>query len=117
MSIFNFGKKKEKDSGPHRCGCGTDGTEAGETALSVKVLGAGCPSCHKMHENAKEAACSAGFPVKVEYVGDLKAIMGYGVMSLPALVVDGSVVSAGKLLSAQDIAAVLRNQKETHNQA
>ncbi|MGN0799762.1 MAG: thioredoxin family protein [Christensenellales bacterium] len=74
---------------------------------SIKVLGAGCKSCHVQYENAKAAAAKRKIPVEVEYVTDLQKIMGYGVMSMPALVVNEKVVSAGRLLDIDEIAALL----------
>lgn len=75
--------------------------------MEIKVLGTGCAKCVKLYDNVKAALASAGVQADVEKVTDLTAIMGYGVMSTPALVVDGKVVSAGKLLSVAEIAALL----------
>lgn len=118
MALFNFGKKKEEPQAPECC-CGTaqTGTEeagcccGGEKAdgiHSIKVLGAGCKTCHEQYENARAAVAALGLPVEVAYVTDLQKVMAYGVMSMPALVVNEKVVSAGKLLKASDVEALLR---------
>ena len=86
------------------CCCG--GTGSGIT--SVKVLGAGCRSCHEQYENAKEAVRALGLSAEVEYVTDLEKVMGYGVMSMPAIVVNEKVVSVGKVLKAADVEKLLR---------
>ena len=86
------------------CCCG--GTGSGIT--SVKVLGAGCRSCHEQYENAKEAVRALGLSAEVEYVTDLEKVMGYGVMSMPAIVVNEKVVSMGKVLKAADVEKLLR---------
>ena len=75
--------------------------------LSVKILGAGCASCHKQYENAKEAVKALGLAIEVEYVTDMAKIVEYGVMRMPAIVVNDKVVSAGKVLKATDVQALL----------
>ena len=72
---------------------------------NIKVLGSGCKSCHQLFENAKQAAALSG--ADVEYITDLQKIMEYGVMSMPALVVNEKVVSMGKVLKPVGIAALL----------
>ena len=74
---------------------------------SVKVLGAGCKSCHEQFENAKTAVKSLGLSAEVEYITDMEKIMGYGVMSMPALMIDDKIVSAGKVLKAKDVEKLL----------
>jgi small redox-active disulfide protein 2 len=72
--------------------------------VSVKVLGSGCPKCHKLEEVAKEATSALGSGVKVEHVYDYKQIMAYGVMTTPALVVNEVVKSAGRIPTKDEIA-------------
>ena len=74
---------------------------------SIKVLGAGCKSCHEMYENTRKAVKDAGIDVEVEYVTDMEKIMAYGIMSMPGLVVNEKVVSAGKVLKAADVEKLL----------
>lgn len=69
----------------------------------IKVLGSGCSSCHTLYENTQAAVKTMGLSMKVEYITDLKKIMEYGVMSIPALVVNEKVVSTGKVLKTADI--------------
>jgi small redox-active disulfide protein 2 len=75
--------------------------------MIIKVLGSGCSKCKKLEENVHKAIAEKGIAASVEKVSDLKAIMSYGVMMTPALVVDEKVVSSGKLLSSADIAKLL----------
>ena len=82
-------------SAPTPC-CGEKVSEI----TSVKVLGAGCASCHKQYENVKEAVRTLGLDVEVEYVTDMAKVVEYGVMSMPAIVVNEKVVSAGKVLKS-----------------
>ncbi len=74
----------------------------------VKVLGAGCKSCHEQYENAKAAVQTLGLNVEVEYITDMEKVMEYGVMSMPAIVVNDQVVSMGKVLKADAVEKLLR---------
>lgn len=120
MALFNFGKKKEEEkkaSAPAcRCGCPTSETkeitndccsEANDGICCIKVLGAGCKSCHEQYENAKQAVKAMGLSIEVEYITDMQKVMEYGVMSMPALVVNEKVVAMGKVLKAADVVALL----------
>ncbi len=71
--------------------------------MNIKVLGAGCKSCEALLNSTKEAVASKGIDTEVEYITDMEKIMSYGVMSMPALVVDEKVVSAGKVLKAREV--------------
>ena len=75
--------------------------------MNIKVLGGGCKSCETLLKAAKEAAMRKGVDTEIEYVTDMEKIMGFGVMRLPALVIDGKVVSAGKILKAKEIEDLL----------
>ena len=99
MALFNFGKKKEEKS----CCCG----KAVEGICCVKVLGAGCKTCHEQYENAKTAVAALGLNIEVEYITDMEKVMEYGVMSMPAIVVNDKVVSMGKLLKAAEVEKLL----------
>ena len=103
MALFNFGKKKEEKKAPSCC-CG----KAVEGICCVKILGAGCKSCHEQYENAREAVRNLGLDLEVEYITDMEKIMNYGVMSMPAIVVNEKVVSAGKVLKTADVEKLLK---------
>ena len=66
---------------------------------SVKVLGSGCANCKATVKLIEDVAKARGTPVAVEKVEDIQAIIGYGVMSTPGVVIDGKVVHAGGLPS------------------
>lgn len=115
MALFGFGKKeKEEKAAPCGCACSCSAPAkevgAGESG-SIKVLGTGCASCHALLENTKEAAARMGLEAEVEYVTDLARIAGYGVMRMPALVVDGAVVASGKVLKPEEIADLLHKAR------
>jgi small redox-active disulfide protein 2 len=74
---------------------------------NVKVLGSGCAKCHATVDLVKQAAADAGVAIELEKVEDMVAIVGYGVMSTPAVVVDGKVVHAGGVPDKAKIAGWL----------
>ena len=116
MALFHFGKKKEEES-PCCCGSPAAGEAKPETGCCgtatagiccIKVLGAGCKSCHQQYENAKEAVKALGLSVEVEYITDMQKVMAYGVMSMPALVINEKVASMGRVLKAAEVEELLR---------
>mgnify|MGYP000907102356 CR=1 FL=1 len=62
---------------------------------SVKVLGSGCAKCAATTELVKQVAAAKGIAIDLEKIEDLARIVGFGVLSTPAVVVDGKVVHAG----------------------
>lgn len=70
----------------------------------IEVLGPGCANCVRLAANAKEAADMAGVEAEIVKVTDYAQIAAYGVMSTPGLVIDGKLVSYGRIPSAGDIA-------------
>ena len=113
MALFNFGKKKEEKKGSCCCKSGAENTAAcccgpAEDIRSIKVLGAGYKSCHEQYEYAKEAVQSLGLNITVEYITDMEKIMAYGVMSMPAIVVNEKIVAYGKVLKAADVKKLLK---------
>lgn len=75
--------------------------------MIIKILGSGCKKCMALAENAKAAAEAKGIDAKIEKVTDIVAIAGFGIMSTPGLVIDGKVVSAGRVLKVSEISALL----------
>ena len=80
--------------------------------MKIEVLGSGCPKCKSLEANAREAVKEAGVEAEIVKVQDMKDILAYQVMSTPALVVDGKVVSTGKLLSPEQIIPLLSQSPE-----
>ncbi|WP_298619382.1 thioredoxin family protein [uncultured Zoogloea sp.] len=70
---------------------------------SVKVLGTGCANCRNTVALIEEVAKARGAEITLEKVEDLPAIMGYGVMSTPGVVIDGQVVHAGGVPSRSKV--------------
>lgn len=75
--------------------------------MEIKVLGTGCAGCKALHETVKQAVAELELNVTVVKEEDLMAIMAYDVMKLPALVIDGKVVSSGRKLSLLEVKGLL----------
>lgn len=124
MAFLGFGKKKDEEKKAPSCACsgGCSSTETTEIKNDgcldakdgicyIKILGAGCSSCHTQYENAKEAVKNMGLDIEVEYITDMQKVMKYGVMSMPAIVVNEQVVSQGKVFKAADFEKLLSEYK------
>lgn len=75
--------------------------------LHIEILGPGCGNCRSLEANARQAVEQLGLDAEVTKVTDDVTIAGYGVMSTPGLVVDGRVVSTGRVPTADQIAELL----------
>jgi small redox-active disulfide protein 2 len=76
---------------------------------TIQILGTGCPKCKKLAENAEAAAEGLGVEYELVKVTDLNEIIRLGAMMTPGLAIDGELRSSGKVLSAEEIRALLRN--------
>jgi len=135
MALFGFGKKKGAETGCD-CGgacepimtekeeavcCCTDvcteteslskSTDSSDTPsnanIAVKVLGSGCAKCNQLEAATKEALNKLGMDTTIDHVTDFAQIASYGVMTTPALVIDGKVVSYGKVLKTEEVVKIL----------
>ncbi|MBU1120228.1 TM0996/MTH895 family glutaredoxin-like protein [Patescibacteria group bacterium] len=71
--------------------------------MKIEILGSGCPNCKKLEENAKKALLESGKEADIVKVTDVNKFISYGVMSTPAIVIDGEVKSYGKIASVEEI--------------
>ncbi len=76
--------------------------------MNIKVLGSGCKNCSRLYENLKLAVNNLGIEAETEYITDLKKVISFGVMSMPALVVNEKIVSVGKVLKTEEIEKLLK---------
>ena len=140
MALFGFGKKKEVAKDGCDCGgaceqktdenkekgccCGGDCNQESEKTAeasdlkenkkeeaAVKILGSGCAKCNQLEAVTKEALAKLGMDTTIEHVTDYAQIASYGVMTTPALVIDGKVVSYGKVLKTEEIFKILQQLK------
>lgn len=77
------------------------------STVEILVLGTGCAKCQKLEEITHQAVASLGIDASVGKVTEIADIMGYGVMSTPALVVDGTAVLSGRVPSLDEVVSLL----------
>ena len=71
--------------------------------MNIKVLGGGCSKCETLLANVKEALVDSAKEADVEYITDFSIIADYGIMSTPVLMIDGNIISSGKVLKPKEI--------------
>lgn len=102
-----FGKKVEIPKGVRR-----EDMDAAVTkqvlGAAVKILGGGCAKCNQLEAATKAALEQLGMETGIDHVRDFAQIAAYGVMTTPALVVDGNVVSFGKVLKTEEVVNILK---------
>ena len=126
MSIFKILKKTnpkeccddliKKDDIDCSSGCkcqkGSDSKVGADCNLSdnsnLKILGSGCKKCHTLYENVKECVAVNNLEYKICYINDFDEIAKSGVMSTPALMRGDSILSQGKMLSVDEIYALIK---------
>nr|WP_320145171.1 thioredoxin family protein [uncultured Anaeromusa sp.] len=74
----------------------------------IAILGPGCANCKKLEANTREALASLGMEAEVVKITDMNEIAEFGLVRTPAIAVDGKLVSNGKVLEADKIAALLQ---------
>ena len=75
--------------------------------MKIEILGTGCAKCKTLYENVKKAVDESGKTAEIVKVEEIPKIMAYGVMSTPALVIDGQVKFSGKVASIGEIMGML----------
>lgn len=115
MSLFH---KKDVTNGEKKVSCCCSGNcnaesvkaavESLANGASVKILGSGCAKCNQLEANTLEALKTLGMDTAIDHVKDFGQIAAYGVMSTPALVVNGKVVAYGKVLKTDEVVKLLQ---------
>ena len=113
MALFG---KKNKNEKTNSCCCGGScdaesmikAEEAKTEGASVKVLGSGCAKCNQLEAATKAALEQLGMDTAIDHVTDFSQIAAYGVMTTPALVIEGKVVSFGKVLKTEEVVRILQ---------
>ena len=113
MALFGLGKKK---SGTESSCCQSGNctpekmkqAEAEKSQYGVKILGGGCDKCKQLEEAVRKALEELGMDIDIDHVTDFEKIAAYGVMTTPALVVDGKVASYGKVLKKDEAIDILK---------
>lgn len=113
MALFGKNNKKEETAS---CSCGGNcnaesmakAEQAKAEGASVKILGSGCTKCNQLEVATRTALEQLNMDTAIDHITDFTQIAAYGVMTTPALVVDGKVVSYGKVLKAEKIVKILQ---------
>ena len=115
MALFGLGKKKEGEK-KYSCCCGSNCTpenmqaaEAEKSSIGVKILGGGCAKCNQLEAATIDALTELGMDTTIDHVKEYEKIAAYGVMTTPALVIDGQVVSYGKVLKKDEVIKILKD--------
>ena len=77
--------------------------------MKIKILGTGCPNCQRLESNTKQALEELRLKSEIEKVTEIQDIVGYGIMSTPALVVDGAVLVAGMVPGVEELKEKLKD--------
>ena len=104
-----FGKKKKETAA---CGCaGGCNAPAVDTSRGVFVLGGGCAKCNELEASVRAALAELGRQEEVGHVTDFVQIAALGVMTTPALLVDGKALSSGRVLNKDEAKALLQQAR------
>jgi len=76
--------------------------------LSIKILGSGCANCKRLEQIARKVVAENAIEAEIEKVTDYAEIMKFGIMSTPGLVVNGKVVSSGRIPSEVEVTSWLK---------
>lgn len=79
--------------------------------MKIQILGSGCTKCKLLEQHAREAVAELAIQAEIEKVSDLQAIIEMGVMTTPALAIDGVVKSVGRVLTKEQVASYLTGSK------
>lgn len=82
--------------------------------MKIEILGTGCAKCIQLERVVKEAVAKSGKFIQIKKVDDITKIMEYQVMSTPGLVIDGKVVSTGKVLSVDEVVKLIEENSNTN---
>ncbi len=106
-----FGKKKEEKN----CCC-SDSSESSccnsNDKNGIIILGSGCKKCNDLEEHVKRAMTSLGITEEIKHITDYTEIASFGIMSTPALAIDGKVISYGKVLSETECVEILKEYRK-----
>ncbi len=83
--------------------CGLPVTDNSSAVLTIKVIGPGCPRCERLRDDVLQALSAADLPADFEYVSDPQEVAVYGLIALPALMINGRLKSAGRVPGRSDL--------------
>lgn len=84
--------------------------------MHIKILGTGCPNCENLEKNVRQVLTELKMEAEVEKVTDMERIIGYGIMSLPAIIIDEKMVSCGSVPKTEEIKKLLVSRKASSSE-
>jgi small redox-active disulfide protein 2 len=78
-----------------------------EGVMEIKILGPGCANCKRLYAETEKAVAQVGQPATITKVEAIEAIMAYGILRTPGLVIDEKVVASGRIPGASEIATMI----------
>ena len=75
--------------------------------MEIKILGTGCPNCKRLEKNARQAVSMMGIEATVTKVTKMTEILEYDILGTPGLVIDGEVVSSGRVPAVSEISSII----------
>ena len=112
MLIFNCKGNEENTHCNTDCDHGNKSSGAEARRMKIVILGSGCAKCNRLEISTREALKKLDMDRPIDHVTDFSSIAAYGVISTPALVIDGKVVSYGRVLSSNEIVNILEKLRE-----
>jgi small redox-active disulfide protein 2 len=85
--------------------------KGGNEDMKVEVYGTGCPKCNMLEANVKKVLKNLGVAAEVSKVTDIEEIVNKGLMSTPALAIDGEVVVAGRVASVRELTELISSRR------
>jgi len=76
--------------------------------MKIKIIGSGCPTCHRLHEMVLSLKKDGKIKAEVEYSQNINELIELGIMGSPALVVDGKVVKVGMVKDEKELLKILK---------
>jgi len=86
-----------------------------QNELTINILGTGCPNCKKLVNNTTKAIEELGLKASINKITEIEDIMAYGVMNLPAIVINNEIISSGKVLTTAEVKELLSDQTKSSN--
>jgi small redox-active disulfide protein 2 len=80
--------------------------------MEIKILGTGCAKCHRLAQAVREAVAELGIDATVENVEDITKILEYPIMTTPGLVINGRVVSSGRVNTKEEVIQFIKQAEK-----
>lgn len=76
--------------------------------MDIKILGTGCSKCKALEEATRKAVAEMNVDAQITKIEDITEILNYGIMTTPALVIDGRIVLKGRVATVEEIKKIIK---------